>query len=116
MKFACRLVAVLLTIALDAASASESSARYAVATANAAATDAGMRMLAMGGSAADAAVAIQMDLTEGNDGQILNNMTGKPFDFASDPCVEQGLTFAYDEPATTATVAAVKAFLTAALK
>jgi hypothetical protein len=40
----------------------------------------------------------------------------KPFDFATDPCVEQGLTFAYDEPATTTTVAAVKAFLTAALK
>lgn len=62
MKFACRLFAVLLTIALYAASATESSARYAVATANAAATDAGMRMLAMGGSAADAAVAIQMVL------------------------------------------------------
>jgi dienelactone hydrolase len=55
-------------------------------------------------------------LTEGDDGQILNSMTGKPFDFASDPCVEQGLTFAYDEPATTATVAAVKTFLAAALK
>jgi hypothetical protein len=41
---------------------------------------------------------------------------GKPFDFASDPCVEQGLTFAYDEPATATTVAAVEAFLTAALK
>ena len=40
----------------------------------------------------------------------------KPFDFAADPCVEQGLTLAYDEPATTTTVAAVKAFLTAALK
>jgi hypothetical protein len=38
------------------------------------------------------------------------------FDVAIDPCVEQGLTFAYDEPATTTTVAAVKAFLTAALK
>jgi hypothetical protein len=25
------------------------------------------------------------DLTEGDDGQILNSMTGKPFDFASDP-------------------------------
>jgi gamma-glutamyltranspeptidase len=60
MKFACRVIAVLLTISLDAASATESSARYAVATANTAATDAGMRMLAMGGSAADAAVAIQM--------------------------------------------------------
>ena len=62
MKFASRVVAVLLTISLDAALATESSARYAVATANAAATDAGMRMLAMGGSAADAAVAIQMVL------------------------------------------------------
>ena len=62
MRFACQVIAVLLTISLDAASATESSARYAVATANTAATDAGMRMLAMGGSAADAAVAIQMVL------------------------------------------------------
>jgi len=62
MKFVCRLVAVLLTISLDAASAIESIARYAVATANTAATDAGTRILAMGGSAADAAVAIQMVL------------------------------------------------------
>jgi len=62
MKLACRLVAVLLAIALYAASSTESSARYAVATANAAATDAGMRMLAMGGSSADAVVAIQMVL------------------------------------------------------
>ena len=62
MRFACQVIAVLLTISLDATSATESSARYAVATANTAATDAGMRMLAMGGSAADAAVAIQMVL------------------------------------------------------
>jgi dienelactone hydrolase len=55
-------------------------------------------------------------LAEGDNGQILNHMTGQPFDFASDPCVEKGLTFAYDEPATTATVAAVKAFLAATLK
>jgi len=62
MKFVCRLVAVLLTISLDAASATESGARYAVASANIAAIEAGMGMLAMGGSAADAAVAIQMVL------------------------------------------------------
>jgi dienelactone hydrolase len=55
-------------------------------------------------------------LTEGDDGQILNSITERPFDLASDPCVEQGLTFAYDEPATAATVAAVKEFLAAKLK
>jgi gamma-glutamyltranspeptidase/glutathione hydrolase len=55
-------VAVLLAVSLAAATAAESHAEYAVATANAAATDAGMRILAMGGSAADAAVAIQMVL------------------------------------------------------
>jgi hypothetical protein len=37
-----------------------SKAQYAVATANRDATDVGMRILASGGSAADAAVAIQM--------------------------------------------------------
>jgi dienelactone hydrolase len=54
-------------------------------------------------------------LTEGDNGQILNSATGQPFAF-SDQCVERGLTFAYDEAATTATVAAVKDFLTNTLK
>jgi gamma-glutamyltranspeptidase / glutathione hydrolase len=62
MKPVRRRVAVLLAALLVAVAASESHADYAVATANATATDAGMRMLAMGGSAADAAVAIQMAL------------------------------------------------------
>ncbi len=52
---------------------------------------------------------------EGDDGRILNSATGKSFDM-SDPCVERGLTFAYNEAAATATVAAVKAFLTDTLK
>jgi gamma-glutamyltranspeptidase/glutathione hydrolase len=62
MKLMCRLVVALTAVLPAIAPATESGARYAVATANPAATDAGMRMLAMGGSAADAAVAIQMVL------------------------------------------------------
>jgi gamma-glutamyltranspeptidase/glutathione hydrolase len=62
MKLACRLVVAVTAACLASAVPTESGARYAVATANPAATDAGMRVLAMGGSAADAAVAIQMVL------------------------------------------------------
>ncbi len=62
MKLACRLMAALFALLLEVAAATQCSANYAVATANAAATDAGIRILAMGGSAADAAVAIQMVL------------------------------------------------------
>ena len=57
-----RLMAALLVVWLEAAAATQSSARYAVATASPTATDAAMPILAMGGSAADAAVAIQMVL------------------------------------------------------
>jgi gamma-glutamyltranspeptidase / glutathione hydrolase len=62
MTLPCRLMAALLVVWLEAGAATQCSAHYAVATANAAATDAGMEILAMGGSAADAAVAIQMVL------------------------------------------------------
>jgi gamma-glutamyltranspeptidase/glutathione hydrolase len=62
MKLVCRLMAALFVVWLQTAEAAQSSATYAVATANAAATDAGVEILAMGGSAADAAVAIQMVL------------------------------------------------------
>jgi dienelactone hydrolase len=52
---------------------------------------------------------------EDDNGLILNSATGKPFDMG-DACVEKGMTFAYNEAAATATIAAVKAFLSGALK
>ena len=59
-----RLAIVLLLSAclFGGAARAANDPQYAVATANPAATDAGMRILSMGGSAADAAVAIQMVL------------------------------------------------------
>jgi len=54
-------------------------------------------------------------MIEGDNGQIMNVVTGKPFDYA-DSCVERGFTFAYNEAAALATHAAVRAFLTATLK
>jgi gamma-glutamyltranspeptidase / glutathione hydrolase len=53
------IIALAVSVCLGRAA---NGAQYAVVTANPAATDAGMRVLALGGSAADAAVAIQMVL------------------------------------------------------
>jgi dienelactone hydrolase len=50
-------------------------------------------------------------LEEGANGQILNSKTGKPYELASDPCVEKGPQVAYNAAAHQATVAAVKEFL-----
>jgi dienelactone hydrolase len=50
-------------------------------------------------------------LKEGDDGQILNIKTGKPYSLASDPCVETGPHVGYNAAAHEATVASVKAFL-----
>jgi dienelactone hydrolase len=50
-------------------------------------------------------------LEEGDNGELLNSATGKPF-APTDACVERGNTFAYNEAATTATMASVKALLT----
>jgi dienelactone hydrolase len=55
-------------------------------------------------------------LAEGDGGTILNAATRQPFNFVSDPCMEKGVAIAYNEAATTATVAAVKEFLVATLK
>jgi dienelactone hydrolase len=55
-------------------------------------------------------------LEEGPNGTILNSKTGKPYDLATDPCVERGPQIAYNEAAHKATVAAVKDFLTATFK
>ena len=54
-------------------------------------------------------------LTEGDNGQLMNRATNKPFAL-TDACVQQGNTYAYNEAAAAATTAAVKAFLTATLK
>jgi dienelactone hydrolase len=54
-------------------------------------------------------------LTEGDNGAILNASTGQPFS-STDPCLEKGVTVAYNPAATAATVTAVKAFLVATLK
>jgi gamma-glutamyltranspeptidase/glutathione hydrolase len=56
------IVLLLSACLLGGAACAANDPQYAVATANPAATDAGMRILATGGSAADAAVAIQMVL------------------------------------------------------
>jgi dienelactone hydrolase len=54
-------------------------------------------------------------LEEGDNGQLLNRATSKPF-APTDACMERGVTFSYNEAAATATMAEVKAFLSAALK
>jgi dienelactone hydrolase len=54
-------------------------------------------------------------LVEGDNGQLLNSATVKPF-ASTDACVQRGNTFAYNEAAAAATTAAVKTFLTATLK
>ena len=55
-------------------------------------------------------------LMEGDFGQLMNSITGRPFAM-TDASVQQGNTFAYNEvTATEATTAAVKAFLTATLR
>jgi len=55
-------------------------------------------------------------LIERSNGQILNGISRRPFDLSTDSCVEQGVTYAYDEMATLVTVAAVKNSLSTTLK
>jgi acetyl esterase/lipase len=54
-------------------------------------------------------------LEEGQNGQILNSKTGKPYDL-NDPCVEKGPQVAYNAAAHQATVRAVKEFLVATFR
>jgi hypothetical protein len=54
-------------------------------------------------------------LEEGQNGQILNSKTGKPYDL-NDPCVKKGPQVAYNAAAHQATVRAVKEFLTATFR
>jgi dienelactone hydrolase len=55
-------------------------------------------------------------LKEGDKGTILNAKTDKPYDLATDPCVEKGPQVAYNAAAHQATVASVKDFLKATFK
>ena len=55
-------------------------------------------------------------LAEGDGGAILNTATGQPFNPSTDACMEKGVSVAYNEAATTATIAAVKDFLVTTLK
>jgi dienelactone hydrolase len=52
---------------------------------------------------------------EGDGGQLFNAKTKQPYSY-SDPCVERGVTLAYDEKAATEVRKAVEEFVTATLK
>jgi dienelactone hydrolase len=52
-------------------------------------------------------------LEETADGRIVNSRTKQPFTYAGDPCVERGVTIAYDAQAHAEVVKAVKAFVSA---
>jgi dienelactone hydrolase len=54
-------------------------------------------------------------IQEGDDGRLMNGKSGQPYTTA-DPCVEYGVTIAYDEKASVATRKAVKETLAVALK
>jgi hypothetical protein len=51
-------------------------------------------------------------LEEGENGEIINSKTGKPFD-GKDPCIEKGVHIGYNAAAYQATLIAVKDFLRA---
>jgi hypothetical protein len=57
----------------------------------------------------------QCQLAEAENGVIINVKTKEPFTY-SDPCVERGVTIAYDEKASTEVRKAVKDFVTTTLK
>lgn len=52
---------------------------------------------------------------EGEHGQLFNAKTKQPFSYG-DPCVERGVTIAYDEEAATEARKAVEEFVAAMLK
>jgi dienelactone hydrolase len=54
-------------------------------------------------------------LQEGADGRIVNAVTGAPFTWAGDPCVERGATVAYDAEAHSQALEDVTKFIRAAL-
>lgn len=49
-------------------------------------------------------------------GRIVNSKTKQPFTYATDPCVERGVTVAYDAPAHAEAVKAIKEFLVVTLQ
>ena len=49
-------------------------------------------------------------------GRIVNGQTKQPFTYASDPCVERGVTVAYDAQAHAEVVKAIKEFLIVTLQ
>ena len=66
--------------------------------------------------AVGATTARNCQLAEGDGGVIFNTVTGRPYDVANDPCLERGPHVAYNEVASTATIDAVKQFLTSVFK
>jgi dienelactone hydrolase len=57
----------------------------------------------------------QCQLAEAENGVIINIKTKEPFTYA-DPCVQRGVTIAYDEKASTEARKAIREFVTATLK
>jgi hypothetical protein len=57
----------------------------------------------------------QCQLAEAENGVIINLKTKEPFTYA-DPCVQRGVTIAYDEKASTEARKAVKDLVTTVLK
>jgi dienelactone hydrolase len=55
-------------------------------------------------------------LEEGPDGRIYNSQTRQPFSNAGDPCVERGVTVAYDEQAYAEALKAIKEFANTTLR
>jgi dienelactone hydrolase len=55
-------------------------------------------------------------LEEGPDGRIINSQTKQPFSNAGDPCVEKGVTIAYNADAHAQALIAVKEFVVTTLK
>jgi len=55
-------------------------------------------------------------LEEGPDGRIINSQTRQPFTNAGDPCVEKGVTIAYNADAHAQALSAVKGFIGTTLK
>jgi dienelactone hydrolase len=57
----------------------------------------------------------QCQLAEADNGVIINIQTKEPFTYA-DPCVQRGVTIAYDEKAATEAIKAIKEFIMTTLK
>jgi dienelactone hydrolase len=67
-------------------------------------------------SVAQAQTTRRCRLEEAPDGRIINSQTKQPFTNAGDPCVEKGVTIAYNPEAHARVLSAVKEFVGASLK